>query len=211
VSVTTQELPLEALAVDPTSDAPDKRPLLPHGLVSARFGVLIGALLVGGLIAMLAVNTALAAGAIQLSGIQSTMARQTERQQALAIEVEGMSAPATLQRSAVGLGMVPAAAPAFLDPATGTISGALVPAKAGSAPSTDSPQVTLPDPEPIPVAPEGEPEAHLVMPPDRGSDGASVTVTAPAAATATDPTGLDQQPTRAPDQSSDNAALVGAR
>ena len=97
---------------------------LPHGLTSIRFGLLIGAILVAGLVAMLAVNTSLAAGAIELGGLESALARKTEQQQALGLEVEELSSAESLQARAIALGMVPAPAPAFLDPATGkTVRG----------------------------------------------------------------------------------------
>ena len=199
---------------------------LPHGLTSTRFGLLIGAILVAGLVALLAVNTSLAAGAIELGGLQSTLARTTEQQQALDLEVEDLSSTQSLQAKAISLGMVPAAAPAFLNTATGKLSGALVPAQAGTAPKTGAPMVTVPDPKPTPTpsASSGatssgvEPPATLVMPPDPGADGATVTRPAPvrsggALPDTSDASGAStaQGATVPRDGSDDAAELVGGR
>jgi hypothetical protein len=185
---------------------------LPHGLLSARFGLTIGAALVAGLVALLAINTSLAAGAIEVTGTQSTLARTTERQQALQLEVDQLSSPAALQQAALTMGMVPAAAPAFLDPTTGAIAGALAKADAAGAPQMNAQQVTPPAPAASSgpaAAPDNsrgaglEPEAQLVMPPDPGADGAVVT-RPPVVLPAEPPTGppIDEAP------SGDAAALV---
>jgi hypothetical protein len=128
----------------------------------------------------------LAAGAIKLGSLESELARATERQQAVGAEVEAMTSPAALQSAAWALGMVPAASPVFLDPATGKVSGALSPAPAQAKPPEQAPQVkslepaepaevdaqaatagTVPTPAPIPTA---------AVPVDPGADGATVTL-----------------------------------
>ena len=158
---------------------------LPHGLASWRFGMIVGCILAVGLVTLLAVNTSLARAAIELSGLESTLARQTEAQQALAASVEEMSSPASLQQAAVDLGMVPAAAPAFLDPATGRVSGAMTPAVAPAKPPVQAPQVTAvtptPTPEPSaaarpgPAQPTPSPVPTAAAPVDPGVDGATIT------------------------------------
>lgn len=159
---------------------------MPHGLTSARFIVSVGVLLAAGLVALLAVNTSLAAGAIKLGSLESELARATERQQAVGAEVEALTSPAALQSAAWALGMVPAASPVFLDPATGTVSGALTPAPAQAKPPEQAPQVKPLEPaesaqgdaqaSPTATAPTPAPIPTAQVPVDPGADGATVTL-----------------------------------
>jgi hypothetical protein len=146
----------------PPEAAHQHRLHLPHGLASWRFAVIVGGLLAAGMVALLTVNTSLAAGSITLSGLESDLARKTEQQQALEGAVEALASPFALQQSAIALGMVPSGPPAFLDPATGTLSGALEPAPAAEPPGAPAPQVTEPEPEP-------EPEPALTAGPPPGA------------------------------------------
>ncbi len=154
---------------------------LPHGLASWRFAVIVGALLAAGMVALLTVNTSLAAGSITLSRLESELARKTEQQQSLEVAVESLASPFALQQAAAALGMVPSTTPAFLDPATGRLSGALEPAAAQAAPSPPAPQVTVPEPEPAPApsrVPTGRPDREPLAPPlPAAPDGVQTTPT----------------------------------
>ena len=160
----------EGGAATPPVEARHHRLHVPHGLASWRFAVIVGALLAAGMVALLTVNTSLAAGSITLSGLESDLARKTEQQQALEGAVEALASPFALQQSAAALGLVPAGSPAFLDPDTGKLSGALEPAPAANRPESPAPQVTEPEPEPEPApAPTAEPPPGAPLPtaPDR--------------------------------------------
>ncbi len=201
---------------DPAPARPGFR--MPHGLASGRFALTVGLLLAVGLVSLLAINTSLAAGAITLGGLESSLARKTEERQALHVAVEGLSSPAALQQTAIALGMVPAAVPAFLDPATGVVSGELTAAVAPPEPPVPAPQVILPPPPPPPpptpsagpgpssgaARPSPTPSAPVTapLPVDPGADGAvlSRTEVIPDAASLATP---------APVTSGDSASVVG--
>lgn len=178
-----------ALEQEPTESGQgvSSRLRLPHGLKSAKFAAAVGLILAAGLVGLLIVNTSLAAGAIKLSGIESKLARTIEQRQALEVEVEGLASPAALQVAAAALGMVPATSPVFLDPATGTVHGALGPAEAPAEPFVPAPQFAA-RPEPTAIASPGPtdgpqpsgaspgpvPSVTPTPPADSGPDGASV-------------------------------------
>ncbi|WP_415950960.1 septum formation initiator [Streptomyces sp. KLOTTS4A1] len=93
--------------------------LLPAGPASAArtpFVVLIVALLGGGLIVLLVLNSALNEGSFQLSKLKRETTELTDEQQQLKTEVDGHAAPDALERRARELGMVPGGPPAFLGP-----------------------------------------------------------------------------------------------
>lgn len=174
---------------------------LPHGLKSAKFAGAVGLILAAGLVGLLIVNTSLAAGAIKLSGLESKLARAVEQQQALDVEVEGLSSPAALQVAASALGMVPATTPAFLDPATGAVSGSLGPAVAPAKPFAPAPQYApVPGqtpaaadgsdeaPQPSGASPAPNPSASPSAPADPGPDGAVVIQPSPTPSPAPSPT-----------------------
>lgn len=188
-----------ASAAEPTAPggaAPRRHTLrLPHGLKSARFGLAVALILAAGLVSMLIVNTSLAGDAIELGGLEAKLARANERHEALEAEVDALSSPGALQLAASGMGMVPATAPAFLDPATGTVSGALDPAAPLEKPFAPAPQVAAPpQPAPAPTAaptdapqPSGASPAAVAprspspaAPADPGADGAVIVAPSPA-------------------------------
>lgn len=144
----------------PVAQGTGTRLRLPHGLASWRFAVVVGGILAAGLVALLTVNTSLAAGSITLGGLESDLARATERQQALQTSVESLSSPLSLEQAATGLGLVQSSSPVFLDPATGRLSGVLEPAPAAAKQSAPAPQVTAAEPTPETVPdPDANPSA----------------------------------------------------
>ncbi len=80
------------------------------------FVVLVVTLLAGGLISLLLLNAAVNQDSFELNKLQKETTGYTDEQQALQQDVDGYSAPGSLQQRARQLGMVPGGDPAFLDP-----------------------------------------------------------------------------------------------
>lgn len=78
------------------------------------FAVLVVSLVVGGMALLLVLNTASAANELDRHGFAAQDAGVAAQVQQLQNEVAASAAPANLARAAQGLGMVPAANPAFL-------------------------------------------------------------------------------------------------
>ncbi|WP_406509008.1 hypothetical protein [Streptomyces sp. NBC_00212] len=108
------------------------------------FALLVVALLGGGLIALLVLNSALNAGSFKLSEYHRQTTERTDEQQALQRDVDDLSAPDALSRRAADLGMVPGGTPVFLGP-DGTVKGVL--ASAGDASPAEAAE-----PTPLPLA-----------------------------------------------------------
>ncbi|MFI6283624.1 septum formation initiator family protein [Streptomyces sp. NPDC051018] len=111
--------------------------LMPAGPSTAArtpFVLLVVALLGGGLIMLLVLNSALNEGSFELSKLKRETTELTDEQQALQRDVDDRSAPDALERRARELGMVPGGPPAFIDP-DGTVSG--VPGKATAPPAPE--------------------------------------------------------------------------
>lgn len=89
----------------------------------APFVVLVLALLGGGLVALLLLNTALAQGAFTLHDLQRRGVTLTETQQALERQLADEQQPGALARRAKALGMVPGGVPAFVRLPGGKILG----------------------------------------------------------------------------------------
>ncbi|MEU3724362.1 hypothetical protein [Streptomyces sp. NPDC031705] len=112
----------------------------PQGGGAARmpFVLLVVALLAGGLISLLLLNSALNQGSFQLSRLKKETTALTDEQQALQRDVDGYSAPDALQRRARELGLVPGGSPVFLGP-DGRTAGTPAPAEAPPPPPTAAP------------------------------------------------------------------------
>ncbi|MFK0252996.1 hypothetical protein [Streptomyces sp. NPDC090445] len=122
------------------------------------FVLLVVALLAGGLISLLLLNSALNEGSFQLSRLKKETTALTDEEQALQRDVDAYSAPDALQRRAQELGMVPGGSPAFVGPdgkVTGTAAVAESPTPA--APPPASPPAALPAASGTPSAPTGAP------------------------------------------------------
>lgn len=78
------------------------------------FILLIAALLVGGLCALLALNTAAAAAELRRQSLIQANGNAADSVQQLKAELAAREAPAALSTAAAALGMVPADHPAFL-------------------------------------------------------------------------------------------------
>ncbi|MFI6346932.1 hypothetical protein [Streptomyces sp. NPDC050560] len=113
--------------------------LLPAGPSRAArtpFVLLVVALLAGGLISLLVLNSSLNEGSFQLDDLKKQATDLSDEEQQLRHDVNGYSAPDALRRRAGDLGMVPGGSPAFLGP-DGTVRG--VPSAAPAAPHTPGP------------------------------------------------------------------------
>ncbi|WSW01945.1 septum formation initiator [Streptomyces sp. NBC_01006] len=98
------------------------------------FVLLVVALLAGGLISLLLLNSALNQGSFQLSRLKKETTALTDEEQALQRDVDGYSAPDALQRRAHELGLVPGGSPVFIGP-DGKVTGTAAPAEALPPPS----------------------------------------------------------------------------
>ncbi len=130
------------------------RPARPRpGGQAARmpFVLLVVALLGGGLISLLLLNSALNEGSFQLTKLKKETTTLTDEEQALQRDVDAHSAPDALQRRAHELGLVPGGSPVFIGP-DGRIAGSAAPAEAP------------PSPTPTPSAAAGSPAAPATGP-----------------------------------------------
>ncbi|MCX5382962.1 septum formation initiator [Streptomyces sp. NBC_00083] len=116
----------------------------PNSAARTPFVLLVVALLGGGLITLLVLNSALNAGSFKLSEYRRQTTELTDEQQALQRDVDDLSAPDALARRAGDLGMVPGGNPVFLGP-DGTVKG--VPTPAGEPSPAEAAE-----PSPLPAA-----------------------------------------------------------
>ncbi len=130
------------------------------------FLALCVALLLGGFVAVLVLNTAMAKGSYTMRDLQRRSDALADNQDALRHTIDGVSGPGPLARRARDLGMVPAASPAFLRVTDGKVLGVAQKAKADStfsvvtetqAPTRSTPVAT--PPAPTAATPAGTPSA----------------------------------------------------
>jgi hypothetical protein len=146
------------------------------------FVLLVLALLGGGLVSLLLINTALSQGAFAVQSLQKANASLTEQQQQLGQSLADAGQPNALASRAVALGMVPGGAPAFLHLPDGKVLGI---AKVA---------VALPSPTPSPSAtPSASPSASA-----SASPSASPSAASSAASTSAAPSSATTTPTKAP-------------
>ncbi|MFD5509817.1 hypothetical protein [Streptomyces sp. NPDC059761] len=122
------------------------------------FVLLVVALLAGGLISLLLLNSALNQGSFQLSRLKKETTALTDEEQALQRDVDGYSAPDALQRRAHELGLVPGGSPVFIGP-DGKVTGTAAPAET--------------PPPPSPAAAAGSAPAATPGPPQSAAPGAA--------------------------------------
>ncbi|MFE2481364.1 hypothetical protein, partial [Streptomyces sp. NPDC059389] len=109
------------------------------------FVLLVVALLAGGLISLLLLNSALNQGSFQLSKLKKETTALTDEEQALQRDVDGYSAPDALQRRAHELGLVPGGSPVFIGP-DGKVTGTAAPAEPPPPPPTPAAAAGAPAP-----------------------------------------------------------------
>ncbi len=138
----------------------------PQGQGNGLFLALCVALLLGGFVAVLVLNTAMAKGSYTMRDLQRRSDALTDHQDALRHAIDGLSGPGPLARRARDLGMVPAATPAFLRLTDGKVLGVAQKAKKDStfsvvtetkAPTRSTPVAT--PPAPTAAQPAGTPSA----------------------------------------------------
>lgn len=124
-----------------------------HG--NGLFLTLCVALLLGGFVGVLMLNTAMAKGSYTMRGLQHRSDELADTQDALRHAIDGVSGPGPLAQRARALGMVPAATPAFLRLSDGKVLGVARKAKDDStfsvvteskAPTRSTPVATTPAP-----------------------------------------------------------------
>ena len=99
---------------------------------NGAFLALCVALLLGGFVAVLMLNTAMAKGSYTMRDLQHRSDELTDTQDALRHSIDGLSGPGPLAKRARELGMVPAATPAFLRLSDGKVLGVARKAKQDS-------------------------------------------------------------------------------
>lgn len=151
------------------------------------FVLLVVALLGGGLISLLLLNSALNQGSFQLSKLKRETTTLTDEEQALQRDVDGYSAPDALQRRAHELGLVPGGSPVFIG-ADGKVAGTASPAAEPPPPSPPAPPASVAPVSPSPAGAAPSPAGS----PDPAPSGAA----APAPSTA--PSGGAPQPSQTP-------------
>jgi hypothetical protein len=92
------------------------------------FAALCLLLLVGGLMALLMLNTSMAEGSFTLHKLQATSGELTDTEEALTAAIDAQRSPANLAARAARLGMVPADSAAFLRLSDGAVLGVAKPA-----------------------------------------------------------------------------------
>ncbi len=107
-------------------------PPLRTGAPRAPFVLLLGTLLVGGLVGLLVLHTALAEDSFRLHDLKVRSALLTDRGQALEQQVAAEAAPRRLAARAEAMGMVRSENPAFIRLSDGKVLGR---PKAGVAPA----------------------------------------------------------------------------
>lgn len=136
------------------------------------FALLILGVLGIGLVALLMLNTAMDENSIKTSQAQQRQAALTAREQQLAQQLAGLSAPGALASQAAALGLVPNPQPAFLNPSTGAVMGSPSPAP-------------TPSPSPSPTDTATDTASPSSTPSGTASGTATATATATATVTAT--------------------------
>jgi hypothetical protein len=124
--------------------------VVPRGAVRpprAPFVLLVGALLVGGLAGLLALNTTLQQGSFTLQDLQQRSSSLQDQEQALAQSVAVDDTPQRLANRAAALGMVPSVNPVFIRISDGRILGRPEPGKAVPRPRP-APRATTAVPKP---------------------------------------------------------------
>lgn len=99
-----------------TNGWPIKLPsLVPSGRPKTPFVLLVLGLLAGGLVLLLLINTATAAGSFKQSRLQERNNELVQQQQSLQRDVDQLDTPQQLAEAALRQGMVPGGDPAFLE------------------------------------------------------------------------------------------------
>lgn len=117
-------------------------PLAPERVGRGAFTMLAVGVLALGLLAILVVNTTVAQGGFALVELRTEQAKLAEQRQALEASIALAAAPASLEASAIALGMVRMKSPAFLRVSDGKVLGkaAVIKPRRGESPRTVLPE-----------------------------------------------------------------------
>jgi hypothetical protein len=110
---------------------------------NAMFALVVVAMLLGGMVVLLVLNTSLAQGAFELGALGRAQSQLGVQEQRLLQDVAQQESPESLQKRADGLGMVPVTAPVFLRLADGAVLGNPIPAKRVARGTTTLPATGL--------------------------------------------------------------------
>jgi hypothetical protein len=108
-------------------------PAVDRGRTAFVIGCML--LLVGGLLALLMINTALGQGSFTLHDLQQRSDELGDQQQALRQDIDAQAAPQRLAARATALGMVPSQGAAFIRLPDGRLLGVAQPATAAPTPT----------------------------------------------------------------------------
>jgi hypothetical protein len=136
-----------------------------------------------GLVALLALNTAVNKGAFDLKKKQAEQTTLTQQAEQYQQELAKLSEPGALASQASALGMVPGGNPAFLDPSAGTILGS--PTPAGTPAPTATPSATPTSTTSTTATPTTTTTATAPVPPPAGGPAMAHPTTAPTSVLAT--------------------------
>ena len=125
----------------------------PRHVPRAPYVLLSLGVVVGGLIALLVLNTVVSQDAFTVHELERRTAALREQEQQLRREVAALEAPAALAAQATKLGLVPAGDPVFLRLSDGKVLG--VPKAATAPPKPVAPKPAAVQPSPGASAPPG--------------------------------------------------------
>jgi hypothetical protein len=166
--------------------------------------VILGGMLIAGLAALLALNTASAALEVRNRSLTAANTSVSDTEQQLLRDLAGKQAPASLADAAAALGLVPNGNPAFLRlNSNGSVSvlGSPVPATA--------PPVAVPTPKPTPKPTTSASASQHGRPSASSSKAASPVVTVTVTRAATPSSSRPPAPHSSPSTSSSSTASGG--
>lgn len=117
-------------------------PVAEHG--RTLFVLACLALLVGGLVSLLLINTTLAQGSFAMHDLRATSRQLSDQSLALSEDIADRASPERLSKQAAGLGMVPSGSAAFVRLSDSKVLGVATPAKAAPTPSLTATSPTAP-------------------------------------------------------------------
>ncbi|MEU4731828.1 MULTISPECIES: hypothetical protein [unclassified Streptomyces] len=152
-----------ALGARPVRPARPARPRPGGQAARMPFVLLVVALLGGGLISLLLLNSALNEGSFQLTKLKKETTVLTDEEQALQRDVDAYSAPDALQRRAQELGLVPGGSPVFIGP-DGKVAGTAVAAEPPAPPSASQSPAAPAQPSAAAAPPQTQPSQQQPTP-----------------------------------------------
>ncbi len=147
----------------------------PRRVSSASFAILVGVILVGGMVGLLALTTLLQNQAFEVRAAQRAASELAYRSSDLEAQVNREKAPESLGRRATALGMVPNPHGVFIDMRSGEVLGEPIAVRGDEMPSLKvAPQPVVEPAAPADQAPaeEAPADAATVAAPEAATDAA---------------------------------------